>query len=128
MEITESFLLESLEALKREILENLHTAMPGTILSYDSANGIARVQPGLRRQASGGKVLTAPELSGVPVFLSQPGQQVSPGDPCILLFMDFCMDGWLETGQPVIPPSPRMHDLSDAFALAGKWKNWREIT
>ena len=119
MEITESFLLESLDALKREILENLHVAMPGTVLSYDAASGLARIQPGLRRRAADGSILTAPELADVPVFLPAAGFSVSPGDPCILLFMDFCMDGWLETGQPVIPPSPRAHDLSDAVALAG---------
>ena len=96
--------------------------MPGKIVSFDSDSGLASVQPGLRRKTSSGEILTIPILTEVPVFLPSVDQAVSVGDPCILLFMDFCMDGWLETGQPVLPPSPRQHDLSDAVALVG-YKN-----
>ena len=117
MEITESFLHEALEALKREIFSSLHVCMPGNIISWDPETGLASVQPALRRKTSSGQVLTAPQLFGVPVFRASSSVVPSPGDPCILLFTDFCLDGWLETGQPVIPPSPRQHDLSDAVAL-----------
>ena len=29
------------------------------------------------------------------------------------------MDGWYDTAQATLPPSPRKHDLSDAFAFVG---------
>ena len=119
MEITETFLQSLLDALKRDILSSLHTAMPGIILAYNASSGLASVQPALRRKTNSGAVLSAPVLYDVPVFLPAAEFAPSPGDPCILLFMDFCMDGWLESGQPVLPPSPRQHDLSDAIALAG---------
>ena len=119
MEITESFLLETLEAWKKDLLSSLHTAMPGNIVSYDASSGLAEVQPALRRKTASGAILTAPVLQSVPVFLPSSGFTVSPGDPCLLLFLDFCIDGWMETGQPVLPVSPRTHDLSDAIALVG---------
>ena len=128
---SDPFYREALEAFRREIFSSLHAAMPGIIREYDAAAGTASVQPALRRRAassipsssadssSSGTVLTAPVLSGVPVFLPSAGFVPAPGDPCLLIFCDFCIDGFLDTGQPVIPPSPRMHDLSDAFALVG---------
>ena len=119
MEITETFLQSLLDALKRDILSSLHSAMPGNILSYDASSGLASVQPALRRKTAFDEILTAPVLNDVPVFCPSAEFIPSSGDPCILLFMDFCMDGWLESGQPVLPPSPRRHDLSDAIALTG---------
>ena len=119
MEITEQFLQSALESLKREIFESLHVAMPGTIVSYDSTACTAAIQPALRRQTQSGTILTAPQLSSVPVFLPSASHTVFPGDPCLLLFMDFCLDGYLTNRQPVLPPSPRQHDLSDAIALVG---------
>ena len=119
MEISESFLLEALDSLKREILSALHVAMPGNVVDYDASAGLATVQPALRRKAASGAVVTAPLLREVQVLLPSGSHTVSPGDPCILLFQDFCPDGWLESGQPALPPSPRQHDLSDAVALVG---------
>ncbi len=119
MEITESFLLNALDSLKKELLSSLHAAMPGNIVSYDPSSGLATIQPALRRKTHAGGIMTAPLLEDVPVFLPSSEYTPSPGDPCLLLFMDFCLDGWLSTGQPVIPPSPRTHDLSDAIALVG---------
>ena len=119
MEITESFLLETLEAWKKDLLSSLHAAMPGNIVSYDASSGLAEVQPALRRKTASGAILTAPVLQSVPVFLPSSGFAVSQGDPCILIFLDFCLDGWLESRQPVIPPLPRTHDLADAIAIVG---------
>ena len=119
MQITESFLHQALDSLRQEILSSLHVAMPGIILSYDAASATAEVQPALRRRTSSGDLVTAPVLSGVPVFLPSADFTPSAGDHCLLLFCDFCIDGWFDTGQPVLPPSPRMHDLSDAFAIVG---------
>ena len=41
MEITEAFLQDALQALKREILSSLHVAMPGIVESYDSSTHTA---------------------------------------------------------------------------------------
>ncbi len=117
MEITADFLENALQSLKEEIFSSLHVAMPGIIRSYDSIHRTATVQPALRRKNAAGGIITAPLLQDVPVFLSGSSSEVTPGASCLLIFADFCIDGWFETGQPVVPLSPRSHDLSDAFAL-----------
>ena len=119
MQITESFLHSALDSLRREIFENLHVAMPGILVSYDADTATADIRPALRRKTASGQILTAPLLREVPVFLPSPDFTPSPGDHCLLIFADFCADGWYDAAQPVLPPSPRMHDLSDAFALVG---------
>ena len=119
MYIDEAFLQSALNSLKKDIFSSFHFAMPGIVEAYDSETGLAAVQPSLRRRTFSGDVLTAPLLEEVPVFLPDASCSVSPGMPCLLIFMDFCMDGWLQSGQPVLPPSPRKHDWSDAVALVG---------
>ena len=119
----ETFLQAALDSLKKDLLSSLPVAMPGIIESYDADSGLASVQSALRRRtsdsATAGEILTAPLLEQVPVFLPAADCSVSPEMPCLLIFMDFCMDGWLQSGQPVLPPSPRQHDWSDAVALVG---------
>ena len=117
--ITGDFLRQALDALRREIFSTLHVAMPGTVIAYDASDGTVSVRPALRRCSSSGQILTAPILSRVPVLLPFSDFVPAPGDPCLLIFCDFCLDGFLDTGQPVLPPSPRSHDLSDAFAIVG---------
>ena len=119
MQVTESFLQSALDSLRQEILSVLHVAMPGQIVSYDPETATAGIQPAFRRRTTSGMLLTAPVLTGVPVFLPTSDFIPQVGDHCLLIFADFCIDGWYETGQPVLPPSPRMHDLSDAFAIVG---------
>ncbi len=133
MDIQDSFLQSVLDAQKKDIFSSLRVMMPGTIVSYNSFTGLASVQPGLRRKSAANSglsgssaassapsdILTAPILSDVPVLLPSSDFQPASGSPCLLLFADFCLDGWLESKQPVLPPSSRQHDLSDAIALVG---------
>jgi len=114
MELSESFLLSFAEKLKADILASLHVCCPGTVVSYDADTQTATVQPGLI--ASG---LTAPELASVPVLLPSGSTDPSEGDPCLLIFADFCTDAFLSSGSPATPPVVRSHDWSDAFALVG---------
>ena len=93
MEITESFLQSALTLLKQEILSELHVAMPGIIESYDPETRMASVQPALIRTLSSGKPVQAPLLHQVPIFIPSPDFTAAPGDHCLLIFADFCIDG-----------------------------------
>ena len=118
MEIPEIFIHKLADRLERSFASKLRVMMPAVILSYDDSSGLADVQPALRLRGASG-VMTSPPLPGVPVFLPSEDYPVSAGSPCLLLFCDFCLDGFLASGQPVVPPFPRHHDLSDAIALVG---------
>ena len=117
MEITADFLESALQALKEEIFASLHVAMPGIVQAYDAEKRTAVVQPAIMRKNADGRIITAPVLLDVPVFLCGAEREVAAGEACLLIFCDFCIDGWFETGQPTLPASTRSHDLSDAFAL-----------
>ncbi len=117
MQITPEFLQKALDNLKKEIFETLHVSMPGVINSYDPENQTADIQPGLMRKTSDGRLLPSPLLRNVPIIGST--ESLSPGDLCLLIFTDFCLDGFLQTHTPTLPPSPRTHDLSDAIAIVG---------
>ena len=103
-----------LQALKQEIFESLHCALPGIVEIYDSETQTAVIQPAVRT-ASG---IELPVLRDVPVFMPVPFE-VHEGDACLVIFADRDIDAWFETGESSVPPSGRMHSLSDGFAFVG---------
>jgi len=103
--------------LKNSILESLHVALPGEVVSYDSETRTAKIQPVIRGWDRKEK---PPVLLDVPVFF--PGSfvySVSPGDECLVVFADVCIDSWFMNGGVSTPMSARKHDLSDGFAFVG---------
>ena len=117
--MNESLTPQEVVALKREILSSLHCAMPGIVEAFDSETQTASVRPALKR-----KGIVLPIVRDVPVFF--PGNRsgavtwpVSAGDECLLVFADFDIDRWFETGEAEEPLSARSHGLSDAFAFVG---------
>ena len=120
---------EELQALKQEIFESLHCALPGIVESFDAETKTAVIRPAVkhrlvssRAERSGAEgspsSVSLPLLRDVPVFM--PVQfEVNPGDACLVVFADIDIDAWFETGEPSVPPSGRMHSLSDGFAFVG---------
>ena len=45
--------------------------------------------------------------------------EVHEGDACLVIFADRDIDAWFESGEAEVPPSGRMHSLSDGFAFVG---------
>jgi hypothetical protein len=103
---------------------NLHTCLPGHIVSFDSATQTAKVQPGIQRIFAQQGPVNLPELVDVPVcfpgghdwFLTFP---VANGDECLLMFSERAIDFWWQNGGVQLPAEYRTHDLSDAFAFVG---------
>lgn len=111
---------EEAAALKADILDSLHCALPGMVESFDPETQCAVIRPAVKTK-SGGEY---PLLRDVPVFF--PGGRdgavtwpVAPGDECLVVLADRAADEWFETGEPSVPLSGRRHSLSDAFAFAG---------
>ena len=120
---------EELQALKQEIFESLHCALPGIVESYDSETQTAIIRPAVkhrlvssRAERSGAEgspsSVSLPLLRDVPVFMPVPFD-IHPGDACLVVFADRDIDAWFETGEAEVPPSGRMHSLSDGFAFVG---------
>ena len=123
---------EELQALKRDIFESLHCALPGTVVSYDDETQTAVIQPAVKREVvrlgrfsrstacnyENRPFVPLPLLRDVPVFMPVPFE-VHEGDACLVIFADRDIDAWFESGETEVPPSGRMHSLSDGFAFVG---------
>ena len=122
---------EELQAMKRDIFESLHCALPGKVISFDAESQTAVIRPAVKRNegtasaryAEGGTTEPSPTLSlplllDVPVFMPV-SFEVHEGDACLVIFADRDIDAWFETGEAKVPPSSRMHSLSDGFAFVG---------
>ena len=115
------------DAMRQAVLFQLydvHTALPGQIISYDYSTQKASIQPSLKKSYLDGTTQEMPILNNVPVIFPRSGEAsftfpVLPGDTCLLLFIERSTDLWKSVGGIVAPNDPRKFDLSDAVAIMG---------
>lgn len=115
------------DAMRQAVLFQLydvHTALPGTIISYDSTLQKATIHPSLKKSYLDGTTQEMPILNNVPVIFPRAGGAsltfpVVQGDTCLLLFIERSIDLWKSVGGVVAPDDPRKFDLSDAVAIMG---------
>jgi len=123
----EAFVDEEAAALAAHIEEralDLHTCLPGQIVSFDDSAQTAKVQPTIRRIFAQQGPVDLPELVDVPVAFPGGGNYqltfpVAAGDECILVFSERAIDFWWQNGGVQLPAEYRTHDLSDAIAQVG---------
>jgi hypothetical protein len=115
------------DAMRQAVLFQLydvHTALPGQIISYDYSIQKATIQPCLKKSYLDGTTQEMPILNNVPVIFPRTREAsltfpVLPGDTCLLLFIERSTDLWKSVGGVVAPNDPRKFDLSDAVAIMG---------
>lgn len=121
---------DAMANFRAQIFYDLYVHVPGTIVAFNRATGLATVQPGLRRvyptyTVPGGQTTKPyPQVANVMVFTLQGGgasvgADPAVGDPCLLLVADRNLDAWRQNGGQQAPLSDRAHHLSDCFALVG---------
>lgn len=106
---------------------DLRVAAPGIIQSVDYGRQTCTVQLAIREQLNHEGDLEwveIPTLPDVPFFVYSGGGYcltlpVSPGDECLVVFGDSCMDAWWQNGGVQNQADHRRHDLSDGFAIVG---------
>lgn len=109
-------------------LEDLHTAGPGIVVSYDAAKRTAEVQPAWNRptlDTDGGiaeEVL--PPLTNVPVMWPRSAtfsitSTLVKGDTVLLVFNGRAPTGWRTTGEVATPQDLRIHGLGYPVAIPG---------
>lgn len=128
---------QAMKALADSILSSLRVSLPGIIESFDPESCTCTVQPALRGQVAdvqgnySSSVL--PLLVDVPVIFPRGGGftmtfPVRAGDECLVVFSDRCIDFWWQNGGVQETVDPRMHDLSDAFAIVGPQSQAKKIS
>lgn len=123
-------LLDDPEEALRLALEQhqarLWTALPGAVVAVNLARQTVSVQPAVQGiiTADDGSTqpVNLPLLVDVPIVWPRAGGfaftfPVAIGDEVLVVFAARCIDAWWQNGGIGAPVEPRMHDLSDAFAL-----------
>lgn len=115
-----------LDAIEGRIAE-VHTGLPGKVLSFDAAKRVVDVQPELlgafEDDDGATQIVARPVISNVPVQYPGGGGwsitfPLNVGDPVWLKFAERSLDKWKASppGEMVDPASTRKHDLSDVVA------------
>lgn len=117
---TEQTLAQNIE----EAVKDLRVAMPVKVISFDASKQTVSVQPMIKVTLNAGGSMPLPVLVDVPVKFPRGGGfavtfPIIAGDEGIVIISDRCIDGWYQSGSLSDPLDLRLHDLSDAFFLAG---------
>lgn len=105
-------------------LKELHTCLPGAIVSFNSDIQIAEIQPLIKRIFVNDNEVDLPLCISCPVMFPRAGGfvitfPVTPGDECLIVFSERALDTWLQSGGIQPPLDTRRHSLSDAIAVLG---------
>ncbi|MBC17079.1 MAG: translation initiation factor IF-2 [Desulfovibrio sp.] len=120
--------VEAYRAAMEGMLAEAWTAMPGIVQSFDPDAETVTIQPSIRgriEQPDGSVVsVNLPLLVDVPAVFPGGGGftltfPVKVGDEALVVFACRCIDSWWQSGGIGEPLEPRMHNLSDGFALVG---------
>lgn len=117
-------------------LMSINTMMPCSVLTYDKANRLAKVQPLFMTKEYGFEPEALPPIEGVPVLfqrfefidMDQGNKTVvrdftpvlNAGDIVMVGFAQRALDN-VSSGKVAYPSINRSHDLQDAFVM-GVWK------
>lgn len=106
-----------------DMISDIHTAMPATIVSFDPGSCTATILPKAQIKDNNGKKMDYPQVSGVPVVMIQAAGQgatiampVKAGDGCLFVVAEQALDYWMygkETGTNL------KFDLSSGIAIPG---------
>lgn len=111
--------VKSVKETARKATNDMHTAVPAVITSYDAAKGVAVVQPKAKFKKPNGETMDYPSISGVPVAFPQSANvtiafPIKAGDNCLLVFAESALDYWMYGKET----DTELHfDLSNAIAI-----------
>ena len=118
---------EEVNKTARAAVNNIHTALPGSILEIDTVTGLAKVQPYGKYVIEKGTSADYPALTDVPFVL--PFSQfagagiafpVKPGDDCLIIISEVELDSWRSGMES---EGPLKFNLTNAVAIPGLLRN-----
>lgn len=124
--------IEEVENMTRSLIGEVHTALPGKIISVNAAKGLAKVEPIGKWMASDGEYLDYPQISDVPIVFPYCKTEnvgitfpVKKGDSCLIIVSEVELDKW-RTGAEA--EGPLKFDLSNAIVIPGLMKSGATLT
>lgn len=123
--------VQQVEDTAQEVVDNIHTALPGKIVSYDPIKCIAKVKPIGRFLTPEDELMDYPIVTEVPVmfpFCSKVDTgiffPVKPGDFCLLIISETELDEWRTNA---ISDATLRFDLTSGIAIPGLLKRGTRI-
>lgn len=123
--------VQQVENLARGVLNEVHTAVPGVISSYDAGSGTASVKPKAELNSPDGRKFPYPEVSGVPVVFPQGNSQksaigfpVKSGDTCLLIICENDLQPFVNEDKST--GSCMKFDLTNAICIPGMFRSGSE--
>lgn len=111
------------EKTARAVLDDVHTAIPGEVLSFDEKTSLVTVKPVGKFVTSDGKVLEYPVLSDIPVVFPycQKGNigiafPICVGDSCLIIVSEVELDEWMNGSES---EGSLRFDLTSAVVIPG---------
>lgn len=113
--------IEQISKTAKAATDEMHTALPGEIVSFDPGSGMATVQPKTKFKKPNGETMDFPAISGVPVqFPYSKGAAIAfpikAGDSCMIIFSESALDYW-QYGKET--DTSLKFDLSNAMCIPG---------
>lgn len=119
-------LTEEIEETASAVVNGIHTALPGEIVSFDASSGTAAVKPVGRFVTSDGHELDYPLITEVPVVFPFCQQinvgiayPVKRGDSCLVVISEVELDAWRSGAES---EGTLRFDLTNAVAVPGLLK------
>lgn len=128
---------QSFDTLAASIFSMMRVSIPGIIQSFDPETVTCVVQPAIKGAVPNDSGVPVSSdmtlLMDVPVMFPRGGGctltfPIKPGDECLIVFGDRCIDFWWQSGGVQEPVDDRQHDLSDAFAIVGPQSQAKKIS
>lgn len=112
---------------RSDFSRTLRVAITGVVTEVNYSAQTVSVQPTIREKIEINGTyqwVELPILVNVPFFVYSGGGYcitlpVSPGDECLVIFADSCIDAWWQSGGVQNQVERRRHDLSDGMAIVG---------
>lgn len=115
--------IQSVDDRMQETLDNVHTAIPAEILSFDPEKCTAKINLIGKFKKPDGSKIDFPQVANVPVtFMQACGQEsaicypIKPGDGCLAIFSEQCLEAWRSGGDSLFDLK---HDLTNAIVIMG---------
>lgn len=122
---------QEVENLAREVMEEIHTALPGKIVSFNAKSCVAKVKPIGRFTTQDDETMVFPVITDVPIvfpFCSSKNAgvffPVKPGDSCLIIISEVELDEWRKSAES---DAPLRFDLSSAVAIPGLMKKGNSL-
>lgn len=121
-----------IEQTAKAVVNEIHTALPGEIVSYNAGAGTATVKPIGKYVTSDGKELNYPTITEAPVcfpFCQNAGVgiafPVKKGDSCIIIISEVELDSWRSGADS---EGSLRFDLTSAMVIPGLLEGGNEAS